>query len=633
MSKDRVATIGDWLVVGLVGAAFVVDLTGGFRVGHGWYRLTVTDPTHILALAAIVALVRHLIVRHPSLREKFKSYRLAHFPSAGTAEGAKPGGLVLSSTTWRQIGIATAVMALATVVYLHDQVWMITGVPDRGDPLLSMWMLGWVAHQLTRNPLALFSGNMFYPAADTLAYSDATLLPSLISAPFLWAGVPLAVCYGGLYIGSFVLAGVAMFALVHALTGRMVPSLVAGLLFSFFPYRVSTYSHLQMQGVFLMPLAILFLVKAIERGRRRDGLLLGAMVAMQMLWSLYLGAYLAISVGVVTVGAWLTGHFLIRQRIGVFVAAILIGLAVVGPYTLPYWRTRAAVGDRPRDEVRSFSAQPVDYLDINEMNILYGKFMSPVGNAERQLFPGVAPILLTAVALVPPVAPVVALAGAGALVAFDASLGMNGAVFSGLYDHVPAFHAFRVPARFGMIVGLFLTLMAGVGLARLERRSSSSVVARIAYVALVGLSLFEVRPALQLAPLPTSAPGIYQHLAADPKAVIVDLPLPQDGSEYWIDPTYLYYSTFHWHPLLNGYSGFEPPWYSRLVVASRELPGDDAVAAFKAAGAQYIVLHESFCPPGRYQEIAGAFGQRADLTLVATDASAEGESRLYRFGR
>ena len=624
MNKDRVARVGDWLFFGLIGLAWIIDVTGGFRAGHGWYRVTVRNPSHALLLAAIVTIVRHILVRRPSLRDRLRTRRLSRPPETAF-------GTVLFPVHARQIAIAAGAMTLVTLVHLHDQVWMVTGVPDRGDPLLSMWMLGWVAHQIVAHPLHLFDGNMFYPAADTLAYSDATLLPGLIAAPFLWAGVPLAVAYGGLFIASFVAAGVAMFALAYAVTGRMAPALVAGVLYSYFPYRVSTYSHLQMQGIFLMPLALLFLLKALENGRRRDGVLLGAMVALQTLWSFYLGAYLTVGLAVVAAGRWIAGHFDLRRRLGALIAAVVVAAAVIGPYSLPYWRTRSVVGERPRDEVRGYSAKPLDYLDINEMNVLYGRFMRPNGNAERQLFPGVAPVALAAVALLPPVAPIVAVSAAGLLTAFDASLGMNGAVFSWLYDVAPPFRAFRVPARFGMLVGLFLALMASVGLARLLGRWRTSVGARVAFVALAGLSIVEVRPALQLAPLPTSAPPIYHALAADPNAVIVDLPLPQDGSEYWIDPTYLYYSTFHWHRLLNGYSGFEPPWYSRLVVASRELPGDEAVAAFRKAGAQYLVLHEGFCPPGRFQEIALAFERRTDLTLVETRPSSDGETRLYRF--
>ena len=35
----------------------------------------------------------------------------------------------------------------------------------------------------------------------------------------------------------------------------------------------------------------------------------------------------------------------------------------------------------------------------------------------------------------------------------------------------------------------------------------------------------------------------------------------------------MYFSTFRWHKLLNGYSGFSPPWYLALVEHMSAFPG------------------------------------------------------------
>ena len=84
-------------------------------------------------------------------------------------------------------------------------------------------------------------------------------------------GVPLAAVHGLLYVGSFFAAGLTMFLLVRAVTGRLDAGLFAGILFAFYPYRFSTFSHLEMQGVFLMPLALYFLLRTLDAGRVRDG--------------------------------------------------------------------------------------------------------------------------------------------------------------------------------------------------------------------------------------------------------------------------------------------------------------------------------------------------------------------------
>ena len=43
------------------------------------------------------------------------------------------------------------------------------------------------------------------------------------------------------------------------------------------------------------------------------------------------------------------------------------------------------------------------------------------------------------------------------------------------------------------------------------------------------------------------------------------------------EPMYMYFSTFHWHPLVNGYSGFSPKSYQDLIRAMADFPDDDTL--------------------------------------------------------
>ena len=621
MGRARIASLADGLVLGLLGLALLVDLAGGLRLGRGWYRLTITSPTRLLIAAAAIAVVRHLVIRHPSWRERLIARR--------QLRGANASDLPLTWPARREWAVAVAVFAAATEWLVNDQWRLLTGVLDRGDPMFSMWRLAWIAHQIAADPLHLFDANIFFPATGTLAYSDATLLPGLLVAPFVWIGVPVAVMHGVLYVASFFLAALAMFALARAVTGRLVPSLFAGVLFGFYPYRISTYSHLEMQGVFLMPLALLFLLRVLAGGRRRDAIWLGVCIALQTLWSLYLGAYLAVGLAVVVAVRWIAGHFLWRERLGpLLVSALVAGVTLI-PYSLPYLSARQAVGDRERRELTSFSASPRDFFNLNEMNALYGPALMSSPEAERQLFPGSTALVAAVLALVPPVTPLAVVATFGTIVAFDAALGVNGATFSWLFEHAPIFRAFRVPARFGMLMGLFISLLAALGLSRLLTRWPGRLTHAIA-IAFLAFAAFELRVALPLAPVPAGPPAVFAALPDPTRAVLVNLPIPVDDSEYWIEPTYLYYSTFHWPRLINGYSGFTPSWYPRLQVASRDLPDDDAVDAFRRQGAAFLVLHEEFCPPGRFRALASAFDARADIELISTSTSPAGEARLYR---
>jgi hypothetical protein len=65
----------------------------------------------------------------------------------------------------------------------------------------------------------------------------------------------------------------------------------------------------------------------------------------------------------------------------------------------------------------------------------------------------------------------------------------------------------------------------------------------------------------------------------------------------------VYYSTVHWKKLVNGYSGFFPPHYSRLMAMLNAVPrGEDmAWRALEAAGVTHVIVHE-----GAYLDDEGA---------------------------
>ena len=103
---------------------------------------------------------------------------------------------------------------------MHTQLAQMGGVPDLGDPLFSMWRMGWVFHQLGGDPRPLFDANIFHPEPLTFTYSDSMLLPAAIGAPLLAIG-PAArrsptTC---LFLSGFLLSGIATYVLIEGLLG------------------------------------------------------------------------------------------------------------------------------------------------------------------------------------------------------------------------------------------------------------------------------------------------------------------------------------------------------------------------------------------------------------------------------
>lgn len=199
-----------------------------------------------------------------------------------------------------------------------------------------------------------------------------------------------------------------------------------------------------------------------------------------------------------------------------------------------------------------------------------------------------------------------------------------------LYQYVPGFDGLRVPARFAVLVMLGLSVLSGFAVRDILRWRPA---AGPALLALAALFLVESTPV----PIPVNvtssdkylsppsrvfpswqAPPVYQHLATLPEStVVLELPF---GDPAW-ELRYVYYSSVHWRPLVNGYSGGFPESYLRLrsyLDEPRRAP-NDGFAAMMASGATHLVLHTAAYPAEEGREIrawlesrglhaSGAFG-------------------------
>jgi hypothetical protein len=614
----HLSTVLDGGLVSLAGLALFADLTAEWSPGGA--PIGLPSGVHLALASIALLLVRQTVLRRvPSLAQQLRARWSTHRLQC-EAPAARP-------CLW-----ALLLFSGATAFMLRQQLLAYTSVPDLGDPLFSMWRLAWVAHQLPLDPRHLFDANIFHPAARTLAYSDAMLLPAFMAAPALWLGVPLATVYTSLLLFSYVAAGVAMFVLVEGVTRHAGAALIAGLVFAFDTFRFLHYSHLELQFTFCMPLALFFVLRTLVTSGRRDGMLAGIFVALQGLCSLYYGIYLGVSLVVFVIG-WI--YFVKRvdtRALASLGLAVAVATAVCLPVTLPYWANRTTVGERGADEVRTYSATGHDYVTAYRQSAVYGTRLWGSNNGERKLFPGTLPIVLVAAALLPPAGPLVAPVAAALAVSVDASLGLHGTIYSVLFDSFPAFRGFRAPARFRGVAGLYLALLTGVAIAALARRIEAVWPTRVALTGLGVLLLIDVHPLLELRPLWDHAPGIYQ-LIPDRRAVLADLPLPWDGDPFWHDPVYMYFSTFHWHPIVNGSSGFTAPWYDQLGGLSRDFPADQTLDAYRRLGTEYFVLHEGYYGTRTFKRVVADIETQPRLQFVETATWEEGECRLYRLLR
>ncbi|PWT81645.1 MAG: hypothetical protein C5B57_10085 [Blastocatellia bacterium] len=487
------------------------------------------------------------------------------------------------------IGATALLIALTVMVTWPQALHLNTMVVAHDDTLLSMWRLGWIAHALKADPGHLFDGNIFYPNVHTLAYSDATLLEGLIAAPWLWAGTNPVLVYNLLLLGGIVSSGIGMFVLVRHLTNNPDAALVSAVIFTIAPYRIEHVMHLELQWTVWMPLTLLAIHRLFEEGSMRWGIAAGMLLSLQLLSSVYYGAFLGMITAVFIVLLAASQPSRVRNAVGPLCIAAIVPAIVALAYARPYVEVARLFGTRAAGEIATFSASVPSYITAPTQNWIWGGTGSSVEGNERHLFPGLVAVALAAMAFAKRPRRLFAWIYLGVgIVAFEFSLGMNGAVYRWLHDHVWALGGFRAPARFGVLVVCALAVLAGFGFEQLQRlisRRSALIVSVLAALALeCGAG------PLPMDTVPTQLPDVYKFLKSRNQAVVVELPI-DDG---YLTRMFMYWSAQHLSRLVNGYSGMIPRDYELTLTRMSRFPNAAAIARLRELEVRYILVHESF---------------------------------------
>jgi hypothetical protein len=528
---------------------------------------------------------------------------------------------------------AAAVCTFPLVLHVSD------ALLPTPDPLHESWIIAWDIHALSTNPLHLYDGNTYFPFPLPLTYADAMLSGALTVAPVLWLTGNAIVAHNVLTLTALIVAGVGTYLLVRALTGNNAGGLVAGLIFAFAASRQGHLDHVNLLQLGWLPLALLFLHRALERGRTLDLLLLAFFTACQALASFYLAFMMAVTYAVFIAVelVWRRSSWKIDNMARVAGALLLAGIVVV-PILLPYARTQQIYQfNWPTDVIGDLSAVPTDYLSVPPQNVLYSPLLDQFSNGmfanEHTLFPGLTALALALIALATRsrgieiiryflVGAVAFVLSFGPYVRFgDLTVSLP---YLYLLRFVPGFGVMRAPARFDFIVMLALAVLAGFGVARISQALSGSArtIVRRSIVVCVGLAtVLELVPH----PLPIAAvqvgadvPPVYAWLRSqDANAVVAEIPSGEQPGD--TSPPYEYMSTYHWHPLVNGNgNGFEPPAYKQVVSELDAFPDPSAVEHLRSLGVRYLIAHTNNLRDNERQLLADANLAKLQLGIVAT---------------
>ena len=491
---------------------------------------------------------------------------------------------------------------------------------DAGDSAFFAWAIGWERHALFHAPSLLPHGNMFFPLRYTLGMDEPVLGTTLLVLPLALFTDDAVVLYNVARLLTFALSALTAYLLARHLGASEGPSLLAGAAFAFSPVRVDQIAHLSTLGTQWLPLVVLFAFRFFREGRARDALAAGALFALEAYACGYHGVIglLVLPLGFLPLlwGRW--------SRLPLAVAGTAVAAAALLPLYLLHRAALAPLGYvRGTEETAVFSAALESFLATSSWNHVWGEVTAPFRTTySNNLFPGLALPLL---ALAGGIAlwrtgrrpsreawALVAMALATVAVALGPEVRFLGRdLFPGpfaLARELPLFRMIRVPSRAGIFLVLPLAMLAAKALTAWRPRP-------VILGAVAALAILET--AIAPIPMPGWAqvvdtrrppPPVYDWLAAQPEAVIAELPMLDIRGIFehpaYHESIYLVQSTRgHWKTLANGYAGIEPTPYVALRNAVRTFPSAIALDALRGHGVRYVVLHRGGYGPNKWGRI------------------------------
>jgi hypothetical protein len=500
-----------------------------------------------------------------------------------------------------------------------------------GDARLIIWTLAWDNHAVLQR-LPLFESNTYYPAANSLAYNEHLFGLSLFTLPVFAATQNAVLAYNLVWLLAFLLSGVVTHALLRRYVSSDLAAFTGSIIFTFSFYKMlHAHGHLQHIWTWLLPASALCLERWFERPAISRAVAWGAAVALQALTSWYLAVFTLVLQAILLLDVAVRS---IRRRTFRQCWQLAATGVIVATVLWPFASHYHSLGRTDPVEAALYSADAAAYL-VPPADTWVGKAWTARGLAESRWIWGERTLFLGWTALV------FALIGAidaawqrkwriawiyGTLVLLGLALSLGPStparpswtLFDAL-SWLPGFGSLRAPARFAVLVLLGLAIFAGIGANRIiamGRAGRMTVILLLPFL----LSEYYVLKFPGGRPQPFPVPPIYHAPQLRNAHALVSLPTYHRSPYWFLELDYLYYSTGHWRPIVNGGGRASPPHYIELLDKMNEFPSPPSAAAMREVGVDHVVVHAARYPPGS-AEVVQAARNSPDFRLVARAGS------------
>lgn len=500
------------------------------------------------------------------------------------------------------------------------------------DPAFVQWIIGWGAKALTHAPWRFFEAPMFFPAHHVLAWGDTMFAVTLLAIPLIPIFGLLA-AYNIILIGSSAVSGFTLYLLAKYLFKNRPAAVVAGIIWAFTYSRYVEYGHLQILAMQWLPLTFLFAEKIRREYRLRHLVWFIVFTFLTLATNIYLAFFLLISLGIYLL-ALLLQKSLDRRGLIRLTLATLAAVVLAAPVHLP----SAIINHRhPTVHADQYAATLDQYLPFPPQGHLMQSWAGLKGPSNLFALGALASllVLIGVVAVIkdksrPVYIGFLAVGLFAGLASFGPSIVWHSHIilktnpfFYLPFKILPGYQVLRTPTRWNFLAWFGISVIAGLGFAKITDSMRSKTLAWILTAVVGGWIFLESCPApiAVYATYRLSDYPVYQWLAEQPSSEpIMELPtfpVPWRSDTGRVEARRIFLSTYHWHPRFGGgMSPYIAPWYADDQVAVSNFGADPrALELIKQWHIKYIIyLPGDFDGPAYNGLTAAELKRRLDNT-------------------
>ncbi len=449
------------------------------------------------------------------------------------------------------------------------------------------------------------------------------------------------IAYNILKLISFPILAVTTFSLINYLISHRMISAIVGLVYAFSPFHV-IHNMAHFANIYWLPMAVLFLLKLINEGGYRNGILLGVFYGLTFIdnlqYAYFWGLLIPVVIAVSLIAPGSRRIILSKRFIMLFLVSFVVFCLIVFPMIYPMLKSISLVGDsgtnsahvsaRALSDLFVFSAKPLDYIFPSKYNPLLGRLIPDMGigplkghrYTEHTLYIGYSVIffgfyalfcatrksgqlcgdkrqehavylflVIAVVAVVLSAPPFIPL-GNYHLDLQSREIVAEYKLYLPQYFLHKIFPVIRAYARMGAIVLLAFCVLAAFGLKEILDKISTKGVKCLfvcSFILIISIEYMEFPP-FRLTSI--RIPEVYKWLSVQPgEFAIVEYPIGK-GDDPYTTYEYFFYQRIHKKYLVNGAVDGTPAdkFRKEIIDISRQ----ETVNKLSKIGVQYIFIHK-----------------------------------------